>query len=916
MSSAGDINGDGFDDIIVGASDNDTGGTDAGAAYVVYGKATPIMSVDLDTIATGIGGFKITGENAGDLAGLSVFSAGDINGDGYDDLVVGAEYNNAGGADAGAAYVVYGKATSITSINLDNIALGNGGFKIVGERADDSAGRRVSSVGDINGDGYDDIIVGAHGNDAGGTNAGAAYVVYGKATPFTSVNLDDIALGNGGFRIMGENAADGAGFSVSSAGDINGDGYDDIIVGANGNDAGGTEAGAAYVVYGKATPITSVNLDDIALGNGGFRITGENAADNAGRDVSSAGDINGDGYHDILVTANRNDAGGSYAGAAYVVYGKAAPINSVNLDDIALGNGGFKIVGEAASDGAGISVSSAGDVNGDGFDDILVGANGNDTGGANAGAAYLVYGGVGLIGNTSAHISGGATGAVTEDGVLVASGQLSATYGNATTAGFAASTSAGTYGSFTVNASGQWTYTLNNTAITVQALNTGESRTESFTVRTADSSAISTVTVTINGAADVPYGVDDAVRVAPQYWSVYAANGHAYTISEATNFASAMTSAAQLVPGESYMGNITSAGENAFVYAMMRGYYVYLGATDSAVEGTWVWTGGPEAGKTFSIGGTSYNGAYVNWQPGEPNNSGNEDYVKMVGPADTGAGAGTWYDLVHTQWGPTGYLIAYLGEAGAPGLLYDDIVAGAPTVFSASILLANDLAGSVFAGVQGVSDMGAAVSYNAATGNITYDPSGSAAIAAIQAGVVVKDTFTYILANGSTADVTIDVIGTGSAMRAMSSIEAAESRETAVVDGNDDDTLLVTSDRPGLVDGGDGFDTLTLDGSGIVLDFSQIESGTITNVEAIDLTGTGDNGLAISLGDILDVSSDIMDGVTTLAITGDSGDQVTLVGAGWQSLGSETHEGIDYSVFGNSTAHLIVEDQVTVSMAA
>ncbi len=217
-------------------------------------------------------------------------------------------------------------------------------------------------------------------------------MVYGKATPFTSVNLDDIALGNGGFRITGENAGDNAGVSVSSAGDINGDGYGDIIVGAFLRQAGGTNAGAAYVVYGKAAPITAINLDTIALGNGGFRIMGENAGSYVGYRVSTAGDINGDGYGDIIVSADNNDAGGPNAGAAYVVYGKATPITSVNLDDIALGTGGFRITGEAAGDDAGVSVSSAGDINGDGYDDIIVGAFSNDAGGSSAGAAYVVYG--------------------------------------------------------------------------------------------------------------------------------------------------------------------------------------------------------------------------------------------------------------------------------------------------------------------------------------------------------------------------------------------------------------------------------------------------------------------------------------------------------------------------------------------
>ena len=405
VSGAGDVNGDGLDDLLVGSVSDDAGGRNAGAAYVVFGKAGDFGTVDLAEVAAGRGGFKIIGEagastdpfKLGDQAGQSVSGAGDINGDGFDDLLIGAPFNEAGGA----AYVLFGKAGGFATVNLDDIAAGVG-FKIVGERGGDWAGFSVSGAGDVNGDGVADLIVGAPFGTpfgAGGwwSETGSAYVLFGKAGGFGTVDLDEIAAGVGGFKIIGENLYDEAGFSVSGAGDVNGDGFDDLLVGAPENDAdypGSSivEYGAAYLVFGKAGDLGTVDLGDIAAGAGGFKITGEALGDFAGRSVSGAGDVNGDGFDDLLVGAPSNDAGGDFAGAAYVLFGKAGGFDNIDLDKVAAGRAGFKIIGESEQDLVGYSVSGAGDLNGDGLDDLLVGARSNDAGGTNAGAAYLLFG--------------------------------------------------------------------------------------------------------------------------------------------------------------------------------------------------------------------------------------------------------------------------------------------------------------------------------------------------------------------------------------------------------------------------------------------------------------------------------------------------------------------------------------------
>jgi Ca2+-binding RTX toxin-like protein len=392
VSSAGDINGDGFADVIVGAHGGDNGGNYAGEAYVIFGKAGATRTnIDLTSLAAS-DGFIIQGDVAYDLAGSSVSSAGDINGDGFADLIVGASGGDDGGDRAGEAYVIFGKAGATrANIDLTSLAAADG-FIIQGDVSRDLAGFSVSSAGDINGDGFSDLIVGALRGDNGGTNAGEAYVIFGKAAATrTDIDLTSLAASDG-FIIQGDVAYDNAGSSVSSAGDINGDGFADLIVGAPRGDNGGAEAGEAYVIFGKAGA-TRANIDLTSLAaSDGFIIQGDVARDYAGFSVSSAGDINGDGFADLIVGAIYGDEGGTDAGEAYVIFGKAGATRAnIDLTSLAASDG-FIIQGDAAGDVAGGSVSSAGDINGDGFADLIVGAISGDDGGTDAGEAYVIYG--------------------------------------------------------------------------------------------------------------------------------------------------------------------------------------------------------------------------------------------------------------------------------------------------------------------------------------------------------------------------------------------------------------------------------------------------------------------------------------------------------------------------------------------
>ncbi|MDD2545853.1 MAG: Ig-like domain-containing protein [Burkholderiaceae bacterium] len=351
------------------------------------------IAVDLLDIAAGDGGFVLYGQAAGDQSGTSVSAAGDVNGDGLGDFLIGAPFSDpAIGKDAGRSYLVFGKGTT-TAVDLNAVAAGNGGFVINGQAAGDQNGGAVHAVGDVNGDGLADFIVGVPLADpAIGKDAGRSYVVFGKNTN-TAVDLTTVAAGGGGFVINGQAVGEQSGLSVGAAGDVNGDGLADLLIGAAKSDpSAGLDAGRSYVVFGKSTT-TPVELAAIAVGSGGFVIHGQVAGDQSGFSVSAAGDVNGDGRGDLVIGAlNGDPSAKANAGRSYVVFGKGAP-TAVDLATIADGNGGFVINGQAAGDQSGWSVSAAGDVNGDGLADLVIGAPNSDPATkTNAGRSYVIFG--------------------------------------------------------------------------------------------------------------------------------------------------------------------------------------------------------------------------------------------------------------------------------------------------------------------------------------------------------------------------------------------------------------------------------------------------------------------------------------------------------------------------------------------
>ena len=480
LAYLGDINNDGYDDIAVGAPSAVYGTSSvAGVLYVVLGGATRSSNIDLDTLNGTNGGYLLAGF-VGDNLGDAVAGAGDVDGDGLNDIVFGAP---AHGLNHGEAYITFGATTSLNTLNgfrpLNfNPASGsfptNNGMVLAATTSTVygiRTGEAVAGGGDFDGDGFKDTVVGMPliGTTDTVTDdiLGRVYIVFGRATGFTNVsltlggatgtraiNLDgsvvsgqagrSVAMGtidndslsdvliaapgintvymvagnavktardnldlntlngsNGGAKIVGPSSI-GFGTKVINIGDVNSDGRDDILILAPTAlpVSGGSYSGVAYVIFGTST--TAMQTINVASLNGtnGFTVHGASfvpAFGTYGGLVDATGvDINGDGFKDIVLTQTLVPQGVTQLGETYVLYGKSgsfSDVNNLNLDTGLNGTNGFKIVGvdDGVISDANISrVSNAGDMNNDGFEDLMLGLPGG--GPVNGGTVYVIYG--------------------------------------------------------------------------------------------------------------------------------------------------------------------------------------------------------------------------------------------------------------------------------------------------------------------------------------------------------------------------------------------------------------------------------------------------------------------------------------------------------------------------------------------
>ena len=342
VSSAGDVNGDGYDDIIVGASEFENGQTREGAAFIFHGTSSGISTTP---------SIQLEINQAYALTGSSVSNAGDVNGDGYDDVVIGAPfYNISSPYYEGATAVFLGSSNGILSSSLQ-LLKGNQSYAYFGTS--------VSTAGDINSDGYDDLIVGAPSYDNGQTNEGVAFVFYGTKNGISANSKSQLEINK---------STSFFGCSVSSAGDVNGDSFDDVIIGADYYENGQTQEGAIFLFHGSGS---GINLSpSIKIESNGNYI-------NYGRYVSNVKDLNNDGYDEILTTGRNSNID--------IFYGSKSGITTSNYESLKFNFNSYGLNGERP-------VSSAGDVNNDGLNDIVVGHSEGSNGQSREGMAFMFYG--------------------------------------------------------------------------------------------------------------------------------------------------------------------------------------------------------------------------------------------------------------------------------------------------------------------------------------------------------------------------------------------------------------------------------------------------------------------------------------------------------------------------------------------
>ena len=367
VAGAGDVDADGLGDLLIGAPWDAHAGFAAGAAYLVHGAV-------LDGLAGEYGveelALRITAAAYDDQLGYALDGVGDVNGDGHDDLLIGAPQADGSAPSSGAAYLLLGPITADCDVTVADATWSS-------DTLNDGLGMAVAGIGDINADGLADAAIGAYRRDEPVTDAGVAAVVLGRVEPAGSWDLSDADA-----QLYATQTRAFAGCALAGVGDVDADGYDDLLVGARGQDYGFGDMGAAFLVRG---PFEGADYLDAASD---AAIRGDAEYGYAGTAVAGPGDIDGDGHTDLVLSAPYAGDDNN-AGVVVVFYGPIEGVKALSDAQAVLqGGGSGHMLGER--------LSGAGDVDGDGYPDLLVGVPGYDQPSADAGAAWLLWGGVGL----------------------------------------------------------------------------------------------------------------------------------------------------------------------------------------------------------------------------------------------------------------------------------------------------------------------------------------------------------------------------------------------------------------------------------------------------------------------------------------------------------------------------------------
>ena len=381
LSGNADVNGDGYPDLLVGAyGSDDGGGSGTGESYLLLGGPTR-WSGDSGLDAADA---SWVGTASLEYTSLELGLVSDMDGDGFDEIAIGTYENYEVANDAGKLYLIYGEAAAGWG---HDVSLSSADAGWLGEEEYDRVGRSVAGLGDVNGDGLGDLLVGGCWNSSVNYKGGEAYLLLGDATRASG----DLSMADASASFTGAAESDYLGRSVGGIGDVDGDGLADMAAAAycyDHIDASGTtlsNAGKVYIIQGRSSGWA---VDQPVESYADASFVGEAASDYAGLVVSPAGDVDADGYRDVLVGAYKSDLAAGDAGAVYLLLGQASGWSG----ESSLSTADAVYTGEDALDYAGRSATGVGDVDADGFDDLLIGATGADDAGSNSGRVYLVLG--------------------------------------------------------------------------------------------------------------------------------------------------------------------------------------------------------------------------------------------------------------------------------------------------------------------------------------------------------------------------------------------------------------------------------------------------------------------------------------------------------------------------------------------